>query len=129
MFQRLILANQYEMLARLDPDQSQEHEDAAARIRKWWQLDDLSDVEWMSSARQDPLLLDDQRFVRDVLMLYRLLRLELTPEQRARLITLLERIIDHPRVSDALRMKAERHLRKAKAIQRAVVASKTAVQS
>ena len=35
LFQRLILANQYEMLARLDPDRSQEHEDAAARIRKW----------------------------------------------------------------------------------------------
>ena len=74
LFQRLVLANQYEMLAWLDPDRAEEHEDAATRIRDWWPLEDLHDVDSMMSGRHDPLTLDNQRFVRDVLMLYRLLQ-------------------------------------------------------
>jgi uncharacterized protein len=74
LFQRLVLANQYEMLARLDPDRAEEHVDAATRIRDWWPLQDLRDVDWMSGARQDPLLLEDQRFVHDVLTLYSVLQ-------------------------------------------------------
>ena len=77
MFQRLVLANQYEILAgiQLEPDSAEHYRDLADRIRRWWPLETLETVGWMSESRQTPLTVEDQGFVMDVLELFDALQL------------------------------------------------------
>lgn len=70
MFQRLVLANQYEILARVEPDLGELYRDLADQVRKWWPLDALQPVQWMEEARHDPLTASDQAFVLDILELF-----------------------------------------------------------
>lgn len=70
MFQRLVLANQYEMMASLEPELADDYRDLADRIRRWWPLESLEPVQWMSETRENPLTSEDQGFVLDVLELF-----------------------------------------------------------
>lgn len=70
MFQRLVLANQYEMLAALEPDLADDYRDLARQVRSWWPLESLAPVRWMSETREDALTLEDQGLVLDVLELF-----------------------------------------------------------
>ena len=70
MFQRWVLANQYEMMASLEPDLADDYRDLADRIRRWWPLESLEPVAWMSEARENPLTREDQGLVLDVLELF-----------------------------------------------------------
>lgn len=70
MFQRWVLANQYEMMASLEPELADHYRDMADRIRQWWPLESLEPVAWMSEARENPLTREDQELVYDVLELF-----------------------------------------------------------
>jgi uncharacterized protein YfbU (UPF0304 family) len=72
MFQRLVLANQYEMMAELaaDTDVAEDYLDLARQVRSWWPLERLRPVTWMDESSEDPLTAEDMDFVRDVLELF-----------------------------------------------------------
>jgi hypothetical protein len=70
MFQRLVLANQYEILANLEPDLADDYLDLAQQVRSWWPLESLPPVRGMSEIREDALTAQDQGLVLDVLELF-----------------------------------------------------------
>jgi uncharacterized protein YfbU (UPF0304 family) len=70
LFRRLVLANQYEMLAHLSPDEADGYRDAARQLRDWWPIEGIFAVGWMTEMRQDPLTLEDKRFVGSVLDMF-----------------------------------------------------------
>jgi uncharacterized protein YfbU (UPF0304 family) len=70
LFKRVVLANQYEMLASLLPDEAEGYLDYARRVRDWWPLDDIYPIDWMREMRGDPLTREDQDFVKDVLEMF-----------------------------------------------------------
>lgn len=70
IFQRLVLANQYEILACLDPDGGEDYRDLARQIQSGWPLDRLSPVSWLVEACEDPLTAADQDLVLDLLELF-----------------------------------------------------------
>jgi uncharacterized protein len=69
-FQRLVLANQYEMLACLDPDSGDDYRDLARQILSRWPLERLRPVQYLDEAGRNPLTAEDQDFVRDALELF-----------------------------------------------------------
>lgn len=70
IFQRLVLANQYEILACLDPDGEEGYRDLARQIQSGWPLERLQPAIWLEEACEDPLTAGDQDFVRDMLELF-----------------------------------------------------------
>lgn len=70
LFQRVVLANQYEMLASLRPKEADLYLDIAERVRAWWPLEDMYPIDGMREMREDPLTREDQDFVKDVLEIY-----------------------------------------------------------
>lgn len=74
LFKRLVLLNQYRMLALLDADDEGHWSSAAEKVLQGWPVDDLPDVGIIRSYLQDALTKDDQRFVLDALNVFELLQ-------------------------------------------------------
>ena len=70
LFRRVVLANQYEMLASLRPDVADHYLDCARRVRDWWPLETIYPIDWMREMREDPLTAEDQEFVKSVLEMF-----------------------------------------------------------
>lgn len=70
LFKRIVLANQYEILASLNPDEAEGYRDFARRLRDWWPVDDIYPIDSMQEMRGDPLTREDQDFVKDVLEMF-----------------------------------------------------------
>jgi hypothetical protein len=74
LFQRMVLANQYRILALLDVDDQDFWRQAAEMAVQGWPIDNLPDVAVIRSYQQDALTKDDQRFVLDALNVFELLQ-------------------------------------------------------
>ncbi|HMG48477.1 MAG TPA: YfbU family protein [Allosphingosinicella sp.] len=70
LFRRVVLANQYEMLASLRPEGADLYLDIAERLRDWWPIEDMYPIDQMREMRGDPLTREDQDFVKDVLEMF-----------------------------------------------------------
>jgi uncharacterized protein YfbU (UPF0304 family) len=70
LFRRVVLANQYEMLASLRPKEADFYLDIAQRVREWWPLEDMYPIDGLREMRGDPLTRADQNFVKDVLEIF-----------------------------------------------------------
>jgi uncharacterized protein YfbU (UPF0304 family) len=75
MFKRMVLANQYRILALLDEADNVEFWERAADVAEsGWPAADLPGFERLTAAARDPLTGKDQTFVLDVFTIYQLLQ-------------------------------------------------------
>ncbi|HYE28842.1 MAG TPA: YfbU family protein [Allosphingosinicella sp.] len=74
MFKRMVLANQYRMLARLDSPNADYWQRAAAVAEDLWPVESLPGVARLTEAAASPLTREHQEFVVDILQIYRLLQ-------------------------------------------------------
>lgn len=74
LFRRMVLANQYRILALLDVNSPDDWRRAAEMALRGWPVENLPDVEEIRSYLRDALTQDDQRFVLDALNVFELLQ-------------------------------------------------------
>lgn len=74
LFKRMVLANQYRILAMLDVDDQDYWRRAADMAVQGWPIDDLPDVQIIRGYQRDALTKEDQRFVLDALNVFELLQ-------------------------------------------------------
>lgn len=74
LFKRMVLMNQYRMLALLEPDQKEMWERAAETARRAWPVEDLPDVDVLQSYMRDALTKEDQLFVLDSFEVFELIQ-------------------------------------------------------
>jgi uncharacterized protein YfbU (UPF0304 family) len=74
LFKRMVLVNQYQMLALLDVKDREFWEQAAEMTRSGWPVDSLPGVDLIKSYLKDALTTDDQRFVLDAFHVFELLQ-------------------------------------------------------
>jgi uncharacterized protein YfbU (UPF0304 family) len=74
MFKRLVLANQYRILALLDEESPDFWERAADITEDGWPAESLPGFDRLKEAAADPLTREDQEFVVDVFEIYLLLQ-------------------------------------------------------
>lgn len=74
LFKRMVLANQYRILARLDVDERDFWQRAVERAIEGWPVEDLPDVEIIRSYARDALTKEDQHFVLDALQVFELIQ-------------------------------------------------------
>jgi hypothetical protein len=74
LFKRMVLINQYRILALLDVDDEDHWRQAADMALRGWPAENLPDVEIIRSYLQDALTREDQRFVLDALHVFELLQ-------------------------------------------------------
>jgi uncharacterized protein YfbU (UPF0304 family) len=74
LFKRMVLANQYRMLALLDADDEGYWRRAAEMAIQAWPVENLPDVEIIRSYQGDALTREDQHFVLDALNVFELLQ-------------------------------------------------------
>ena len=74
LFKRMVLANQYRMLAILDADSSDHWTKAVNMAQEGWPVESLPDVSMMQSYLRDALTREDQQFVLDALNVFELIQ-------------------------------------------------------
>lgn len=74
LFKRMVLANQYRILALLDTDDEGYWRRAADMSVQGWPTDNLPDVETIRGYQRDALTKEDQHFVLDALNVFELLQ-------------------------------------------------------
>ena len=74
IFKRLVLMNQYRMLAVLDKDSTEHWLKAADMVQEGWPVESLPDVDIMRSYMRDALTREDQQFVLDALHVFELVQ-------------------------------------------------------
>lgn len=74
LFKRMVLANQYRILSRLDPDSAGYWLKAVDMAVEGWPVESLPDVDVMRSYQDDALTREDQRFVLDALNVFELVQ-------------------------------------------------------
>lgn len=75
MFKRMVLANQYRMLALLDDDDNVDLWETAADVAEsGWPAESLPGFDRLREAENRPLTREDQEFVIDVFQIYQLLQ-------------------------------------------------------
>jgi uncharacterized protein YfbU (UPF0304 family) len=74
LFKRMVLANQYRILALLDVEDEDHWRRAAERAVQGWPVDDLPDVQIIKAYLRDALTREDQQFVLDALHVFELLQ-------------------------------------------------------
>ncbi len=74
LFKRMVLANQYRMLALLDEDAADHWTKAVDMALEGWPIESLPDVDMMRSYMQDALTREDQQFVLDALNVFELVQ-------------------------------------------------------
>ncbi|WP_068094128.1 YfbU family protein [Novosphingobium rosa] len=70
LFKRLVLINQYTILSHVDPDQAEMWERSAEKVRDYWPIDDLPDVQCLQEAMRDPFTEENRAFVYDVFSMH-----------------------------------------------------------
>jgi uncharacterized protein YfbU (UPF0304 family) len=74
LFKRMVLVNQYQMLAILDANDREFWQQAAEMARSGWPVDNLPGVDLIKSYLKDALTTEDQRFVLDAFHVFELLQ-------------------------------------------------------
>jgi uncharacterized protein YfbU (UPF0304 family) len=75
MFKRMVLTNQYRMLALLDGDENIDFWERAADVAEdGWPAESLPGFDRLAEAADDPLTREDQAFVLDAFQIYQLLQ-------------------------------------------------------
>lgn len=75
VFKRLVLTNQYRILALVDDERNADYWERAADVAEdGWPVESLPGFDRLAEAAEDPLTRDDQEFVLDIFQIYQLLQ-------------------------------------------------------